>query len=102
VAVQDQYIGKARMATSDNALNGNTQNYRIPYLPHMNVVDMTISKTFNFMGGKSELYLNISNVGDTRAPLLPGNSGIPGLFYPTASFEDDMGRYFTLGFKGKF
>jgi len=102
VAVQDQYIGKARMATSDNALNGNTQNYAIPYLPHMNVVDLSISKTFSFMGGKSELYLNIANLGDARAPLLPGNSGIPGLFYPTAAFEDDMGRYFTLGVKGKF
>ncbi|MGZ3304962.1 MAG: TonB-dependent receptor domain-containing protein [Asticcacaulis sp.] len=102
VAVQDQYIGRARMATSDNALNGNTQNYVIPYLPSMNVVDMTISKSIKFMGGKSELYLNISNLGNTRAPLLPGNSGIPGLFYPTAGFEDDMGRYFTVGLKGQF
>ncbi len=102
VAVQDQYIGRAKMATSDNAVNGNTQNYTVPYLPSMNVVDLTISKTFNFMSGKSEVYLNISNLGDARAPLLPGNSGIPGLFYPTAAFEDDMGRYITLGFKGKF
>jgi len=102
VAVQDQYIGRARKAASDNALNGNTQNFVIPYLPSMNVVDLTISKTFNFMSGKSELYLNVSNLGNTRAPLLPGNSGIPGLFYPTAGFEDDMGRYFTVGVKGKF
>lgn len=102
VAVQDQYIGKARMATSDNALNGNTQNYRIPYLPSMNVIDLTISKSFELMSGKSEMYINISNLGDTRAPLLPGNSGIPGLFYPTAAFEDDMGRYITVGFKGSF
>ena len=90
------------MATSDNALNGNTQNYRIPILPSMTVIDLTISKTFAFMGGTSEVYLNVSNLGDTRAPLLPGNSGIPGLFYPTAGFEDDMGRYITLGVKGKF
>lgn len=102
VAIQDQYIGRAKMATSDNALNGNTQNYVIPFLPSMNVVDLTISKSVDLMGGKSEVYLNVSNLGNTRAPLLPGNSGIPGLFYPTAGFEDDMGRYFTVGIKGSF
>jgi len=102
VDVQDQYIGRAKMASSDNALNGNTQNYVIPYLPSMNVVDLTVSKAFRFHGGRSEFYLNISNLGNTRAPLLPGNSGIPGLFYPTAGFESDMGRYFTFGIKGQF
>lgn len=102
VSVQNQYIGKAQMALSDNALNGNSQNYAIPYLPSMNVVDLTISKSFNFMSGKSEMFINIQNLGDTRAPLLAGNSGIPGLFYPTAAFHDDMGRFVTVGVKGKF
>lgn len=102
VAVQDQYIGKARKATSDPTNPKNNQNYVIPYLPSMNVIDLTISKSFDFMSGKSEAFINISNLGDTRAPLLPGNSGIPGLFYPTAGFHDDMGRYVTVGVRGKF
>ncbi|MBL8551181.1 MAG: TonB-dependent receptor [Hyphomonadaceae bacterium] len=102
VALQHQYIGRARMAVSDNALNGNTQNYVIPYLPSMSVFGLTVSKSFEFMGGQNELFLNVSNLFDERAPLLPGNSGIPGLFYPTAAFEDDMGRFYTVGFRGKF
>ena len=101
-ALQDEYNGRARMANSSNALNGNTQNYLIPYLPSMNVVDLTVTKSFMFKGGKSEFYINISNLFNARAPLDPSNSGIPGLYYPTASFEDDMGRYFTVGVKGQF
>lgn len=100
-AIEDQYIGKARKATSDPSVASNNQIYVIPTLPSMNVVDLTISKTFDFMGDKSQVYLNITNLGDTRAPLMPG-AGVPGLTYPTAGFHDDMGRYFTLGFKGKF
>jgi outer membrane receptor protein involved in Fe transport len=102
VALQHQYFGEARMAVSDNALNGNTQNYVIPYLPSMSVFDLTVARTFEFMGGESELYLNVSNLTDERAPLLPGNSGIPGLFYPTAPFHDDMGRFYTVGLRGRF
>ncbi|MBW8881288.1 MAG: TonB-dependent receptor, partial [Asticcacaulis sp.] len=100
-AIEDQYIGKARKATSDPSVASNNQNYVIPILPSMNVVDLTISKTFDFMGDKSQVYLNITNLGDTRAPLMPG-AGVPGLTYPTAGFHDDMGRYMTVGFKGKF
>jgi outer membrane receptor protein involved in Fe transport len=68
----------------------------------MSVFDLTVSKTFEIMGGESELYLNVSNLTDERAPLLPGNSGIPGLFYPTAGFHDDMGRFYTVGVRGRF
>ena len=35
----------------------------------------------------------------SRAPLFPSNSGIPGLFYPTTAFHDDMGRFYTAGFR---
>ena len=48
------------------------------------------------------LFLTVNNVTNTRAPLYPSNSGIPGLFYPTLGFHDDMGRFFTLGVRGKF
>ena len=40
-----------------------------------------------------EAFLTVSNLLDERAPLSPSNSGLPGLFYPTLGFYDDMGRY---------
>lgn len=102
VALQNQWLSKVKLATSDNALNGNSQNYREPYLPTYNVLDFTLSKNFDFAGGKIEGFLTVNNVFNERAPLFPSNSGIPGLFYPTLGFYDDMGRFFTLGIKGKF
>ena len=44
----------------------------------------------------------MNNLLDERVPLYPSNSGLPGLFYPTLGFYDDMGRYFTLGFRTNF
>jgi iron complex outermembrane receptor protein len=39
---------------------------------------------------------------DERVPLYGSNSGLPGLFYPTLGFYDDMGRYFTVGARMRF
>jgi outer membrane receptor protein involved in Fe transport len=44
----------------------------------------------------------VNNVFNERAPLFPSNSGLPGLFYPTQQFHDDMGRFFTAGVRAKF
>ena len=66
------------------------------------IVDATVSKEFEVKSGKMEAYATVSNLLDEQAPLFPSNSGIPGLFYPTLGFYDDMGRFFTLGVKVKF
>jgi iron complex outermembrane recepter protein len=101
LSLQNQWLGKVRMATSDNALNGNRQNYAIPYLPSFNLLDATFAYRFPALGGDFEAFLTVNNVFDARAPLFPSNSGIPGLFYPTAQFHDDMGRFYTVGFRAK-
>ena len=99
VALQNQWLSRVKLATSDNALNGNSQNYAEPYLKAYDVLDVTVSKRFQAWGAKSSLFLTVNNVRNTRAPLFPSNSGIPGLFYPTLGFYDDMGRYYTLGIR---
>ena len=65
-------------------------------------VDTTVSKEFEVSGGTMEAFVSVSNVLNERAPLAPSGSGLPGLFYPTLGFYDDMGRYFTVGAKMKF
>ncbi|HEY5808599.1 MAG TPA: TonB-dependent receptor, partial [Povalibacter sp.] len=102
VALQNRWLGSVDLRTSDNALNGNSQNYVDPTLSSYDVVDTTISKQFEFQGGNMEAFLTVSNLLDERAPLFPSNSGIPGLFYPTLGFYDDMGRFYTAGVKVKF
>jgi outer membrane receptor protein involved in Fe transport len=66
------------------------------------VVDTTITKEFEVSNGKLEAFLTVNNLLDERAPLAPSGSGLPGLFYPTLGFYDDMGRFFTAGVRVSF
>jgi iron complex outermembrane receptor protein len=102
VALQNRWLSNVNLKTSDNDLNGNTQNYVDSSLDAYDVVDTTVAKRFEFGESNIEAFLTINNLLDERAPLFPSNSGLPGLFYPTLGLYDDMGRYFTLGFKAKF
>jgi outer membrane receptor protein involved in Fe transport len=96
VSLQNQWLGKVKLATVS------TQVYAQPRLPTYDVLDVTLDKRFRFWGADSSAFLTINNVANTRAPLFPSNSGIPGLFYPTLPFYDDMGRYFTVGVRANF
>jgi iron complex outermembrane receptor protein len=98
LALQNQWLGKVKLPTSDNALNGNRQNYVDPELSPFNVLDATVTVHV----GPGDVFLTVNNVFDARAPLFPSNSGIPGLFYPTLPFHDDMGRFYTIGGRAKF
>jgi iron complex outermembrane receptor protein len=102
LALQNQWLSSVNLATSDNTPTNDNQHYLAPRLHAYDVVDTTISKRVGVMGGDLDVFLTVNNVFNERAPLFPSNSGIPGLFYPTLGFYDDMGRYFTLGIKAKF
>jgi outer membrane receptor protein involved in Fe transport len=102
VALQNRWLSSVSLKSSDNDLNGNSQNYVDSNLDSHNIIDTTISKEFEVSGGKMEGFLTVNNLLNQRAPLFPSNSGLPGLFYPTLGIHDDMGRYYTAGFKLKF
>jgi outer membrane receptor protein involved in Fe transport len=95
-------LGSVSLKSSNNALNGNTQNYLDSSLDANDVIDVTVSKGFEVSSGKLDAFLTINNLLNERAPLAPSGSGLPGLFYPTLPFYDDMGRYFTVGVRMKF
>jgi outer membrane receptor protein involved in Fe transport len=102
VALQNRWLSSVDLKTSRNDLNGNSQNYVDSSLDSYNIVDTTISKEFEVKDGALEAFLTVNNVLNERAPLFPSASGLPGLFYPTLGFYDDMGRFFTTGIKMKF
>ena len=95
-ALQNRWLGSVDLKATSS------QHYVDSSLDSNDVIDMTISKQFESAGGDMEAFLTVSNLFDERAPLYPSNSGIPGLFYPTLQFYDDMGRYFTTGVRIKF
>jgi iron complex outermembrane receptor protein len=108
VALQNRWLSSVDLKTSDNDLNGSasapsgTQYYADSSLDAYNILDTTISKEFDISDGKMEAFLTVNNVLNERAPLFPSASGLPGLFYPTLGFYDDMGRFYTAGIKVKF
>jgi outer membrane receptor protein involved in Fe transport len=103
LALQNRWLSNVSLKTSDNSLNpANNQHYEDASLDAYDVVDVTVGKNFEFGDSNVEAFLTVSNLLNERAPLSPDASGLPGLFYPTQPFYDDMGRYFTLGFRSKF
>jgi len=102
VSLQNRWLSNMTVKSSNNDLNGNTQNYADSSLDAFNVLDTTISKGFEVSGGNMEAFLTVNNLLNERAPLFPSGSGLPGLFYPTLGIHDDMGRFYTAGIKVKF
>jgi len=105
LSLQNQWLSGMKKASSDNSLNGNSQNYVSPRIGSWNVLDVSVDRKFDMMGGTADLYFTVNNIGNTRAPLWPNNASNPGLFYPVGgnlatNFWDDMGRYFTIGIRG--
>jgi outer membrane receptor protein involved in Fe transport len=114
VSLQNRWLSSVSLKTSDNRVNGppapagadpastGRQYYADSSLDAYDVVDLTVAKRFETMGGNIEAFLTVNNLLNERAPLFPSNSGLPGLFYPTLGIYDDMGRFYTAGFRMKF
>jgi len=106
--LQNRWLGSTSLKSSNNNLNtpanqpGGNQNYVDSSLDANDVVDITVAKAFDISDGKLEAFLTVTNLLDERAPLAPSGSGLPGLFYATLPFYDDMGRFYTLGARLKF
>ena len=67
--------------------------------------NVTFSYTLNSdRWGQSDLYLNIRNVMNQRAPItsFSGTAATPGLFGGYALGDDPLGRYFNLGVHFRF
>jgi len=45
------------------------------------------------------LFLNINNLFDNNGPITGGFQGSPGFLYPTPTYADIIGRYFTIGLR---
>lgn len=98
VSLQNQWLSGFKK--NNSVITTGSQNYAVPRVGSYNVLDVTLDRKFDLWGGESSMYFTVNNIGNTRAPLYPTNGSNPGLFYPTAAFHDDTGRFFTIGLKG--
>jgi len=102
----DYSIGDWSIDVQNNWLSGRNratapgQVYALPHAHSMDTLDITINRRFDMWGGSSSMYFSVQNIGNTNAPLEGANASVPGLFYPTNTLYNVMGRYFTIGLKG--
>src|SRR5581483_5207965 len=57
VSLQNEWLSSVKLATSSNALNGNSQNYVQPRLPPYDVLDVTVERHFHQWGTDSSVFL---------------------------------------------
>ncbi len=104
LTLQNQWLSGMKKASSDPNVAANNQIFAAPRIGSYDTLDVTVDRKFDLWGGDADVYLSITNIGNTRAPLYPTNASNPGLFYPIggniSNYYEDMGRYFTIGIKG--
>ena len=70
-------------------------------IPQYVYTDVNISYRTEIGGHEITPYLTIENLFNTRPPLAGSGNAAIGLFFPSASGFDVIGRYFTIGVRGR-
>lgn len=68
-----------------------------PPIPAYYLTGLAMSYDFNVEQQPITGFLHINNLFDNNGPITGGFNGSPGMLYPTPTYADVIGRYFTLG-----
>jgi iron complex outermembrane receptor protein len=84
-----------------------SEEFARPRVATKNYVDISVNRKFAFAGIDMSGYLAVQNVFNIEYPTFPTVVNIPGHYYkgvqgPSTSAYDAIGRYFTLGIRGRF
>jgi hypothetical protein len=66
-------------------------------IPDYWLTGIALTKDFTLEDQVVTGFLNINNLFDNNGPITGGFNGSPGMLYPTPTYADIIGRYFTLG-----
>ena len=66
-------------------------------IPDYWLTGITLTNDFTLEDQVVTGFLNINNLFDNNGPITGGFNGSPGMLYPTPTYADIIGRYFTLG-----
>jgi outer membrane receptor protein involved in Fe transport len=66
-------------------------------IPAYWLTGLAMTYDFNFEEQPITAFLNINNLFNNNGPITGGFQGSPGFLYPTPTYADIIGRYFTLG-----
>nr|MBA2589174.1 TonB-dependent receptor [Alphaproteobacteria bacterium] len=86
-----------------NQLAINPQIYAERRVQSFDTTDFTVTRNVTFdEKSTAQMYFSVQNVANNNPPITIGSSGNPGFGIPVLIGEDYMGRYFTIGIRGKF
>ena len=71
-------------------------------IPNYSYTDISVNYRTDVGGHEVTPFLTIENLFNKRPPIAGSGNSVPGLTYPSASGFDVIGRYFTVGLRGKF
>ena len=99
VTVSEQFIGQQNWFGSTSP---NTVRYVVdPPIPAYWLTGLAVTKDFVVEEQQATVFLNINNLFDNNGPITGGFNGSPGMLYPTPTYADIIGRYFTVGLRVK-
>ena len=99
LGLQDNWYSSYDQAVATPTATSN--NYVVPTIKAFNTVDLSAETDIKAWGKPVTAFASIQNATNAIAPLAPV-SGSVGIIYPTTLGYDIMGRYFTVGLRGKF
>ena len=71
-------------------------------IPAYMYTDISLSYRTEVGGHEISPFMTIENLFNKRPPVAGGGNSVPGLFYPSVGGFDVIGRYFTVGVRGRF
>jgi outer membrane receptor protein involved in Fe transport len=71
-------------------------------IPAYAYTDLTLTYRMRPWGHEMESFVNVQNLFNVMPPILGSQAGVPGLNFPAAAGFDVVGRYVTIGMRGRF
>ena len=88
---QQNWFGTTNPPTTRFVVNGPIPDYWL--------TGLAVTYDFNIEQQPVTGFLNINNLFDNNGPITGGFQGSPGFLYPTPTYADIIGRYFTVGLR---
>lgn len=88
---QQNWFGTTRPAT--------TRFVNQAPIPAYYLTGLAVTKDFVVEDQQVQGFLNINNLFNVYGPITGGFNGSPGMLYPTPTYADIIGRYFTVGIR---
>jgi iron complex outermembrane receptor protein len=93
--VTEQYIAEQNWFGTTNPPT--TRFVKDAPIPAYYLTGLAMSYDFKVEDQPITGFLNINNLFNNTGPITGGFNGSPGMLYPTPTYADIIGRYFTLG-----